>query len=296
MLFLAMTMTVASAQISVSSEAQGNKDGVVHEDKRTFATTADWANAGYHAETDATAEKDDWDPPQSEYHATTWLDQGIATDAQLHANGVMRQPYRGRFNNGVAANSIFDMNYTLLVENLSGQEIRLVFGNSLHGTFGVRDQAGVFITQTLDVSGFSSLYGSVQENINGYGEFDAFTGFIHNADLVDSLYGQFTGHEIGMFQIIGQKSFAAGSSESFDVHHFLGMFAGMPGGNSGGLAVYDFSSTGHMLVNAYDPSTGADLTDQIRVSINVVPEPATLLVLGGLAALVRRRSLKPQTR
>ena len=266
--------------VTVTSYAYGNAPQIdIHSTQH--ATLADWAAANYYAESSARADGDSWDPPFTEVATNNSFQQDQAHDAVLRARGVARQPYRGRYNNEVKALSQVLLHYQLEVQNLSGAELNIVFGNTIHGVFGVRDQGHFVFQERVTIPGIvTSGEGRVAANtITGLQATDYFTNAVTGTTIQDPVYGQFStdAYELNSYQFYGSQIFAPNSSAVFDCDHRFEFFAEL-GTTDSGLAMFDFSNTGHLTVKAFDPVTGADRSSEISVSLTAVPEPATAIV------------------
>ncbi|MBX7131418.1 MAG: PEP-CTERM sorting domain-containing protein [Fimbriimonadaceae bacterium] len=278
--------------VALNSYAYGNAPQIdIHGTQ--FATLADWAAANYYGESSARADGDAWDPPHTESFTTNSFLQDQAQDAVLRTRGLARQPYRGRYHNEVRVTSQIQLNYQLEVENLSGTDLDIVFGNTIHGVFGVQDEGYFVFQQRVDIPGIiSGGEGRVQaDTILGAIATGFFTNTLTPTTIQDPVYGNFSNNafEMNSYQFYGHQIFAPHASATFDTHQNF-EFIGDLGSTHSGLAVYDFSNTAHLTVKAYDPVTGADRSSEIRVRLTTVPEPTTLFAFGvPLLYLARRR-------
>lgn len=276
--------------VTVTSYAYGNAPQIdIHSTQH--ATLADWAAANYYAESSARADGDSWDPPFTEVATSNSFLQNQAHDAVFRARGLARQPYRGRYNNEVKAISQIQLDYQLEVENLSGSELNIVFGNTIHGVFGVRDLGSFVFQERVTIPGIvTGGEGRVAANAFGLQATGYFTNAVTGTTLQDVLYGQFSdgAYQLNSYQFYGSQQFAPHSFAVFDCNHTFEFFADL-GQTDSGLAMFDFSNTGHLTVNAIDPITGADRSSEIRVRLTSVPEPSISLALGLPAMLALRR-------
>jgi hypothetical protein len=135
--------------------------------------------------------------------------------------------------------------------------------------------------------------GSLFVNFDGAKSDGLWSSFVHPAKVHDDVYGTIDGFELNSFEYYGSRSVAGGAMVVSDVDYDLVLTADLDIGN--GLALVDFTNTGHLMVTATDPFTGADRSSDIRVTLVPivpsvsVPEPIGLILLPlGALALTRR--------
>ncbi len=271
----ALAPLAAAQDISVATLARGNMpeeviDGHVYHG-------ADWMNAGYHTTREARARGDAWDPPFTESFAHAEFDQSRADGAVLRANGVARQPYRGRYHNPDEAWSSFNMGYDLEVVNLSNTTLNIVLGTEMHGTFGQADQ-GIFICEenvTITGQGYSAhAFNSVQLDDTGLFVNGPWTNSLAPIIYDEELYHNVEGYALHAFEFFPAISSPPNSSRTLHCD-VLYSFQGIITANASGLARYDFGNTGYLRVQAFDPVTGEDRSAEIGVAVVVTPACGT---------------------
>lgn len=287
----------AGFTVAVTSVAQGNIP-THQEDNRRSASLADWTSAGFVATTHAHADRDAFDSPSDGADATAVFDQANPTDAVLRSKVVARRFYGGRYQNIVWAQSIFSLNYGLQIENLTGSPVDVNFAGEMHGLFAtpVRDFAHVQAEEKVHLTGLTktgSDRGSLFVDYDGAKSDGLWSSFVHPAKVHDDIYGTIDGFELNSFEYYGSRLVAGGATVFSDVDYDLMLTADLDIGN--GLALVDFTNTGHLIVTATDPFTGANRDSDIRVTLvpivpsGSVPEPIGLIpLLLGALALTRR--------
>lgn len=208
---------------------------------------------------------------------------------------MMRLGYRVNDTNTWQANSTTNLVYGLEVTSNSNTDLDIVFGNQLHGVLAKVDWGRVSVRETMNLSDFGQFNSSVDLSSAGQiTESGKWIGSTHQQDITDQFFGTVhDAYQMNSFHFYGTRRYAAHEVHVMDVSHQMYFQADFDLGTAGsGLALADFSNTGHMFVKAFDPVTGADRSDEIMV--NVVPEPASLLVFGGFAVLAAHRRRAPR--
>lgn len=278
--------------ITLNSYAYGNAPQIdIHSTQ--FADLSAWEAAGYYGQSSARADADTWDPPYTESATSNSFSQDQAHDAVMRAAGIIRQPYRGRFNNEVKAISQINLNYNLEVTNLASANLNIVFGNTIEGVFAVKDLGHFALREAVDIPGIiTGGEGIVRAGtlappyLSGF-----FENTVTGTTLSDPVWGTFSegAYQLHSYQFYGSQQFAPGQQAVFNCFHRFEFFCEFDTYDGSGLAMFDFGNTAHLTVKAYDPVTGADRSDEISVRLTSVPEPMTWLGLSLPAAVLLRR-------
>jgi hypothetical protein len=288
------SLGAAAQEIHLYAKAYGNLPETNEVDNQYFGVQ--WAAAGYKTSAHVSASSHPWDPPSTASYSDSLFDQSTADGAILRTAGMVRQPYRGSGANKVGQEVIFDLKYSLKIENLSGQALNIVLGNDLHGTIACADAATLSMSQNctyMGPSGGGLADGSVDLNANGATTKGAWNNTLSPTMVTDVVYGQVPGFTLNSYQFLGQEHVAAGVSIDIDIEFYWSLVSSVAGSAPGGLGFFDFGNTGHLTTKAFDPASGEDRSSEIRVTVVATPTPgsAAVVVVVGLGALRRKRTV-----
>lgn len=211
--------------------------------------------------------------------------------------------------NPVKADSLFDFHYFLEIENLTGGPVNVNFGNQMHGLFAVSGFSGsanyASAVEEVRISDLTVPGGTggnvvIDWRATQYGAEPTglWESFVHPTLVHDDFYGDIPGFELNSLEYYGSRLVDTGATVFSFVKYRLFLAARLDFDD--GLALVDFSNTGHLTVTATDPITGEDRSAGIRVTvvdavndpgIPGIPEPGTLALtsLSAMALLRQRR-------
>ncbi len=262
---------------------------VTNVNSQTFSSVAEYAAALYVLESDALADVHNQAAPTSRAHAYTRLDQSDPTNGTLRQLSESRAIYFGSVTHPVSSGSSVDIRYGIQVENTTGTALNLVFSNHIRGVL-VQDYEGFAnISERTEIEGFATFVGSAGARANAtYVSSGGWENAVFSQTYQDPYLGSIPGFRLNSLQVYGTRPFAAGESDTINVHHIFNVDSGLlPTGFQNGIGVADFTGTADLTIRAYD-SLGNDRTSEINITI--VPEPATMIGLGiGVAMVARRR-------
>lgn len=293
---LCITVSCAMAQLGpkwqMTSQVEGYDPGSVT-DRVSYTSVADWAAHGFQDSTRAESLGHPFEPPNSMSRATASFDQSLAGNAVFRASSLLRLGYRVNESVPWSATSRSIFEYDLQIDNLSGSDLDIYFGNEIHGVMATLGQSeNVAASERMTLFGLGQFNSSAEINPDGsISESGKWLGSMSRTTISDPFFGQRDAWQMNSFHFYGHRRFGAHSSFVQQVHHELDFVSLFSDPNNGsGLAMNDFGSTSYLQVRAFDPVTGQERTSDI--SVTIVPEPTSFVILASLSALALRRRRK----
>ncbi len=276
---------------SISSEVYGYDPSHL-DNTNVYSGLGQWASAGYRGSSHALSAGHPFEPPQSQAEASSSFDQSKAEDGVLRGSALLRLGYRVNDTNFWQARARTTLIYDIEVTSNSNSELDIVFGNQLHGVLAQVDYGIAKVTESMTISEIGQTFSSVTLNEHGViTETGKFVGSTHQQDISDPYFNiVHTAFEMNSFNFYGSRHFAPHETHVTNIAHTMSYSAEFSDPNLySGLAMADFSNTGHLNVKAFDPVTGADRSNEITVAI--VSEPVSLLALSfSLVGIISRRT------
>lgn len=314
----------AQAPFAVLNTAASMFSPAIAEDSVSFATSADFAAAGYGAEVFAESHGGSFDPPQNIAKSSASFYQPLVGDAVARSYGYTGAYYHVGAPIGSSTNTEISSQWILEVTTLTDEPFTLMGFMPIHGVLsalarsseaeaaiayaftGIRMvelNTGFSVTQQGEIWVSSDGASEDQFTQKTNGIFSGFTTVRENYQDPEGLFlSPIKAVELSnllVYDLSGGPFIPAGTTFQYEMTFFQKVSTGLSRVD-GNMAFTDFRSTTRFGVMAVDPNTGQEIPDAIQVRIfsgsssAAAPEPASLAlgIVAGLplmCLLTRRR-------